>query len=228
MSKMPTKNGTPRTPNGRKIVYVSGADIPCAPKWTKHINNLVERGHMEKAMNAARDMMNLGIEPSVVTFNTLIKGWCKIGKMSVAMHVTKVMLKMDIYPDRITYQTLIEGYCKQHDMMTAKRLVQSMIKVNLIPNIITFNQIIKALCDMCFVGDATILVDTLLKSNTKPDVITFTILLRGWCDVGDMKIRTQMFSARCPEVRHATYLRMSLSSSSCQAKEVDAYRKDRT
>ena len=44
-------------------------------------------------MSAARDMMNLGIEPNVRTFNTLIKGWCKVGKMSVAMHVTKVMLK---------------------------------------------------------------------------------------------------------------------------------------
>ena len=130
---------------GREIVYVSGKDIPCRPKWTKHINNLVEDGKMEKAMSAARDMMNLGIEPNEITFNTLIKGWCKVGKMSVAMHVTKVMLKMNIYPSQMTYQTLIEGYCKQHDMMTAKRLVESMIKVNLIPDIITFNQIIKAL-----------------------------------------------------------------------------------
>ena len=49
------------------------------------------------------DMMNLGIEPNVVTFTTLIKGWCKVGKMSVAMHVTKVMLKMGIYPSEFTY-----------------------------------------------------------------------------------------------------------------------------
>ena len=59
---------------------------------------------MEKAMSAARDMMNLGIEPDVVTFNTLIKGWCKVGKMSVAMHVTKVMLKMGLYPNERTYK----------------------------------------------------------------------------------------------------------------------------
>ena len=74
---------------GREIVYVSGKDIPSRPKWNKHINNLVEQGLMEKAMSAARDMMNLGVEPDVRTFNTLIKGWCKVGKMSVAMHVTK-------------------------------------------------------------------------------------------------------------------------------------------
>ena len=55
---------------GREIVYVSGKDIPSRPQWNKHINNLVEDGKMEKAMSAARDMMNLGIEPNVVTFNT--------------------------------------------------------------------------------------------------------------------------------------------------------------
>ena len=78
---------------GREIVYVSGKDIPSRPQWNKHINNCVEEGNMEKAMSAARDMMNLGVEPNVITFTTLIKGWCKVGKMSVAMHVTKVMLK---------------------------------------------------------------------------------------------------------------------------------------
>ena len=85
---------------GREIVYVSGKDIPNKFKWTKHINNCVEEGHMEKAMSAARDMMNLGVEPNVITFTTLIKGWCKIGKMSVAMHVTKVMLRMDVWRKR--------------------------------------------------------------------------------------------------------------------------------
>ena len=43
-----------------------------------HINNLVEQGKMEKAMSAARDMMNLGIEPNVITFTAyqrLVYGW---------------------------------------------------------------------------------------------------------------------------------------------------------
>ena len=72
-----------------------------------HINNLVKQGKMEKAMSAARDMMNRGIEPNVTTFTTLIKGWCKVGKMPLAMHVAKVMLKMNLYPNEITYSTLI-------------------------------------------------------------------------------------------------------------------------
>ena len=115
-----------RDERGREIVYVVDEKyVPNVFKWTKHINNCVEDGHMEAAMSAARDMMNLGIEPGVITFNTLIKGWCKVEKMSVAMHVTKVMLTMGLYPDQWTYQTLIEGYCKQHDMMMAKRLVEA-------------------------------------------------------------------------------------------------------
>ena len=133
-----------RDERGREIVYVIDEKyVPNTFKWNKHINNLVEKGKMERAMSAARDMMNLGIEPDVRTFTTLIKGWCKVGKMSLAMHVTKVMLRMGLYPNEFTYARLIEGYCQQHEMMTAKRLVESMIKVNLIPDIITLNQIIK-------------------------------------------------------------------------------------
>ena len=48
-----------RDERGREIVYVSGKDLPNTQKWNKHINNLVEHGKMEKAMRAARDMMNL-------------------------------------------------------------------------------------------------------------------------------------------------------------------------
>ena len=60
---------------GREIVYVSGKDIPSRPKWNKHINNLVEDGKMEKAMSAARDMMNLGIEPGEP--NECISGYAR-------------------------------------------------------------------------------------------------------------------------------------------------------
>ena len=87
-----------RDERGREIVYVSGKDVPNIFEWSKHINNCVEEGQIEKAMNVARDMMNLGIEPNVRTFTTLIKGWCKIGNMSLAMHVTNVMLRMGLYP----------------------------------------------------------------------------------------------------------------------------------
>ena len=48
---------------GREIIY--NTDIPARPQWNKHFNNLVEKGEMEKAMKAARDMMNVGIEPDL-------------------------------------------------------------------------------------------------------------------------------------------------------------------
>ena len=99
---------TERDESGREIVYISGRATPNIFQWNKHINNLVEQGQIEKAMSAARDMMNLGIEPDVRTFNTLIKGWCKAGKLSVAMYVTKVMLKMGLYPSERTYNYLIQ------------------------------------------------------------------------------------------------------------------------
>ena len=45
-----------RDESGREIVYVSGKDIPTKHEWNKHINNLVEKGLMERAMSAAREI----------------------------------------------------------------------------------------------------------------------------------------------------------------------------
>ena len=59
------------TEDGKRILYVT--NIPNRPQWNKHINNMVEKGMMDEAMNGARCMMNLGIEPNVKTFNTLVK-----------------------------------------------------------------------------------------------------------------------------------------------------------
>ena len=43
-----------RDERGREIVYVDR--IPSVPQWNKHINNLVEKGLMERAMSAAREI----------------------------------------------------------------------------------------------------------------------------------------------------------------------------
>ena len=52
-----------RDDRGREIMYVNR--IPDRPQWNKPINNLVEQGMMDRAMQCTRDMMNLGIEPDI-------------------------------------------------------------------------------------------------------------------------------------------------------------------
>ena len=48
----------------------------------EHINNIVEEERTEESDESSENMMNLGIEPNEITFNILIKGWCRVGKMS--------------------------------------------------------------------------------------------------------------------------------------------------
>ena len=44
-----------RGERGREIVYVDEKYVPNTPQWSKHINNLVEEGQMEKAMSVGED-----------------------------------------------------------------------------------------------------------------------------------------------------------------------------
>ena len=44
-----------RDESGREIVYVDR--VPRTAQWNKHINNLVEQGMMDRAMQCTRDMI---------------------------------------------------------------------------------------------------------------------------------------------------------------------------
>ena len=52
-------------------------------EWTKHIKNCCDAGDMKNAHESLQAMMRHGVEPDVITFNTLIDGWCKVDKMSI-------------------------------------------------------------------------------------------------------------------------------------------------
>lgn len=76
--------------------------------------------------------------PDVVTYSTLIDGYCKASRMQDALEVLDSMVERGILPDVVTYTTLIAGYCKEGEMEEAMKLHNEMIDKGMVPDPITY------------------------------------------------------------------------------------------
>ena len=65
---------------------------------------------MSFAIKLKNSMGKNGIHPNVVTFNTLIYGFCKEEKLHEAGKVFNEMKAVNVSPNTVTYNALINGY----------------------------------------------------------------------------------------------------------------------
>ena len=61
-------------------------------------------------------MQARGILPDLITFTTLISGYCRKGDMEKAQLIFHAMQQGGVLPDTRTFVHLIKGYCKKGDM----------------------------------------------------------------------------------------------------------------
>ena len=56
-------------------------------------------------------MVEWGCSPNVVSYNTLINGFCKEKRIDEEINLFHVMSNKGVTPDVVTYSTLIGGFC---------------------------------------------------------------------------------------------------------------------
>ena len=64
------------------------------------------------AYKILKSMIELGYEPNVVTWTTILHGLCQQNAMSDAMHLVETMsARSDAKPNVVTFTTLVRGWC---------------------------------------------------------------------------------------------------------------------
>jgi pentatricopeptide repeat protein len=82
---------------------------------------------LRRQRNSLEFAIEKDIDPGVMGYNAMIKGFCKFGMMKVR--------KGGHAPDVFTYTTLIDGYVKQHDLDGALKMLGLMVKERCKPNV---------------------------------------------------------------------------------------------
>ena len=90
-------------------------------------------------------MGSKGFSPDVVTFNTLINGYCTVGRVGDGLELFCEMGRRGIVANAITYRTLIHGFCQVGNINGALDIFQEMISSGVNPDTITIRNMLTSL-----------------------------------------------------------------------------------
>merc|ERR1719414_2551533 len=115
---------------------------------------------MDRASALLEDMKCARVEPDVITYSTIVKGYCVEGDVDRAFHVLEEM-KSDgkFVPDEIMYNSILDGCAKQHRVEDSLRVLDEMQAAGVGPSNYTLSILVKLLGHARRLGQAFKLVD---------------------------------------------------------------------
>jgi len=99
----------------------------------------VKCSDLATAEGLLREMMSptSSTEPDLITFSTLLKGYCYMGDLDKALQVVEAIKARGLRCDELVYNTLMDGCVKTNDMATGLGLFEEMVSLGLRPSAIT-------------------------------------------------------------------------------------------
>merc|ERR1719405_360730 len=177
---------------GNTITYNSMLDA-CAKCCAMH-----RAEHVLTAMKAA------SVQPDIISYSTVVKGYCLQGDVDKALVVLKEMrADKATKPDEITYNSFLDGCAKQHRVDEALAALDEMQAAGVNPSNFTLSILVKLLGRVRRLNQAFTLVEDLsAKHKFKPNVQVYTCLMQACIQNRKLDralaLHDQMVLANCP------------------------------
>ncbi|GMH28669.1 hypothetical protein Nepgr_030512 [Nepenthes gracilis] len=154
--------------------------------YTTVISALVKAGSIEKARQVLAEMTRIGVPANLVTYNILLKGYCKQLKMDNAKELIKEMAEgSGILPDVVSYNTLIDGCILIDDSAGALAYFNEMRARGIAPSKISYTTLMKAFALSGQPKLAHKVFDEMLNDpRVKVDQVAWNMLIEGYCKLG--------------------------------------------
>merc|ERR1719460_1041227 len=89
-------------------------------------------------------MRSSGVEPDIITYSTIVKGYCQSGDVARAFQVLEEMKRDGRFaPDQILYNSLLDGCAKEHRVDEALQLLEDMRTSGITPSNFTLSILVK-------------------------------------------------------------------------------------
>ncbi|KAJ6714791.1 RESPIRATORY COMPLEX I CHAPERONE (CIA84) putative [Salix viminalis] len=157
------------------------------------VDGFIRHGKLDEAKKLFELTIAKGVDPGVVGYNAMIKGYCKFGMMNDALTCVQRMKDGDHSPDEFTYSTIIDGYVKQNDLRSALKLFGQMVKQKYMPNVVTYTSLINGFFRTGDSSRAEKTFEAMRSSGLKPNVVTYTILIGCFCKEGKISKASSFF-----------------------------------
>ena len=136
---------------------------------------------MDRASGLLTDMRDSCVEPDIITYSTIVKGYCLEGDVDRAFQVLGDM-KSDgkFQPDEIMYNSILDGCAKQHRTEEALKVLEEMKGSGVGPSNYTLSILVKLLGHARRLGQAFRMVDELsAQHGFRPNVQVYTCLVQA-------------------------------------------------
>jgi len=121
------------------------------------------------------------VEPDIITYSTIVKGYCMSGDVDKGFQVLQEMKRDGKHcPDEILYNSLLDGCAKQHRLDDALRLLDDMNDTNVVPSNYTLSILVKLLGRARRLNQAFTMVETICKEHGfRPNIQVYTCLIQA-------------------------------------------------
>ncbi|AES61607.1 putative tetratricopeptide-like helical domain-containing protein [Medicago truncatula] len=134
--------------------------------------------NVEDAELFVNEMKEMGVEPDVVTYNSLVDVYCKGREIEKAYKVFDEMREKDLSPDVITYTSVIGGLGLVGQPDKARDVLKEMKEYGVYPDVPAYNAAIRNYCIAKRLGIAFELVDEMVNKGLSPNATTYNLFFR--------------------------------------------------
>ncbi|KAI3712572.1 hypothetical protein L1987_71131 [Smallanthus sonchifolius] len=157
-----------------KIDHVLGRIVELKPHlasmaYSIYIIGLSLGGKSDDALRSVVSMINLGFQPLISAYNSLIKCFSQEGFVEHSGALIELMEGMGMVPNSTTFLVMVDEHCKQNDLASAFNVLRLMDDRRLKPSVAIYDSIIGCLGREKRVFDAHCMFKKLLESGVGPD-----------------------------------------------------------
>merc|ERR1719183_715232 len=145
------------------------------------IDACARHGIMDKVPPLLEEMKAGCVEPDIITYSTIVKGYCQSGDVARAFEVLKEMKGDGKYaPDEIMYNSLLDGCAKQNLVQDALWLLEDMKETGVSPSNYTLSITVKLMGRARRLSQAFSIVEDLCTTHGfRPNVHVYTSLVQA-------------------------------------------------
>jgi len=152
------------------------------------IDVCVRCGNLSMSAVFLREMQTWNIQPDIVTFSTLIKGYCRSGNsLDKALVLVQEAKCRNLELDEIMFNSLLDGCATAKNAEIGRSVFAEMVSSNIMPSCVSFSILVRLLSTTGHLEEATDLVFNRMKYTWKvePNSVVYGVLYKHSLPFGD-------------------------------------------
>ncbi|CAL5427426.1 unnamed protein product [Camellia sinensis] len=145
-----------------------------------YFNILCHENRSSESLSLLRSMMEIGFRPNNVSYNTILKGFCK-DNIDEALELFDHIEWGANGPDIVSFNTILSAACKQGNSPMIRRILYRKEYEGIKLNVVSSTCLIQYFCMVGKILECLKLLEAMISNGPSPTIGTFNTLMSGLC-----------------------------------------------